>query len=145
MEVFDEIEQHFAGPSQARESSPPEGSWDDEMVLPDDYPIPSDGDGPEASSDYADMDMEMEMDLSTFSSPPTSPVKSRRSTVPVVPSTSFVGLLLASPCPHCHAPYSLHLDDDLDEPALMCAVCTNSFGLGTSAQSWDEAHPRFSR
>ena len=85
-----------------------------------------------------DVEMGAEASSSAFSSPTASPTRTRAMNLP--PTSSFTGMLLGSPCPSCHAPYSLHVDDEVQEAALVCAVCANSFRLGNSQASWNQYH-----
>lgn len=135
MEDFDEYERHFAEDNtmaQAEEEIPDD--IDVEISLPDDY-APSES-AYEGDSQLNDMDFE-------FSSPPASPSSSRQVPASKVREDNlpFVSALLASPCPYCRAPFSLHASREAEQPALECAVCQNSFFLRSSADSWAHSHP----
>lgn len=143
MEDFEQMEAHFVQyPPPPREPSPPPDVGS-EIYLPDDFEVPpEDVPSTYTSSEYGgeiDVEMEAEATSSAFSSPTTSP--SKASHLRHLPAqSSFMGMLLASPCPTCHAPYSLHVDDEVQEPAFMCAVCSSSFRLGSSQSSWNRYH-----
>lgn len=140
MENFEEYERHFAGEPLPREPSPPSDIFleTDDVDVEVQHPAAMDS----SSFDDADWpeppDADMDMD---FSSPPTSPIKAHHAFPTEDQVDSFVDLLLASPCPNCHAPFSLHLEHDSGQPAIVCAVCTNSFPLGEAESSWASAHP----
>jgi len=141
MDDFEEYERHFAGEPLPHEPSPPpdifsevEAPVDVEIQYPAAFDAVSVDDGDWSEPPDADTDM-------AFSSPPASPIKPHYNLVADDRVGSFVDSLLASPCPHCHAPFSLHLENETGEPGMMCAVCTNSFPLGESESSWATAHP----
>lgn len=136
MEGFDEYERHFAGTSEQREPSPPPDFFSDDVDIsfPDDYAAPDDANHDHCwSSEPPDTDMD-------FSSPPASPTQKFQHLHTAPQEASFIGMLLASPCPFCHAPYSLHVDDEMGHLGLVCAVCTNSFLLADANESWASLH-----
>lgn len=140
MEGFDEYERHFAGTSEQREPSPPPDFYSDDVDIsfPDDYAAPDDANHDHyRSSEPPDTDMD-------FSSPPASPTQKPQHLHAAPQDASFVGMLLASPCPFCHAPYSLHVDDEMGHLGLVCAVCTNAFLLADANESWASMHAVFS-
>ncbi|KAF9511994.1 hypothetical protein BS47DRAFT_1346152 [Hydnum rufescens UP504] len=130
MENFEELVREFAGPSKYRSESPPP-----DIDLSDsepDYPPDAYNNVPFDGSSEMDVDMGMDM-----SSPPASP----KTPFNVLPSSQFLSLLLASPCPFCHAPFSLHHHDESGQPAVLCAICSNVLRLGDAPASWLSVHP----
>lgn len=137
MEGFEEYEQHFAGggPSLREMSPPPDIYFDDDIEAAIHLHMPSDPDArtPEESwSEPQDIDIEM-----PFSSPPPSPTPNIQS-LPPKQAPSFVDMLLAANCPFCHAPFSLYLE--MGQAATTCAVCTSSFRLGDTPNTWAHVH-----
>ena len=132
MENFEELVHEFTGPSKYRPEFPqPDIDLSDSEL---DYPPETYADTPFETSSDMDVDVDVGMDMSSSPASPRKPSE-------IHPHSRFVSLLLASPCPYCCAPFSLHGHNENGQPAVLCALCTNTLLLGDAPESWFSAHP----